>query len=307
MIKRPMGAMHLKKFDKLVFPILGSPKRDGFRCAIVNSEAKSKSLKPIANEFTRNELSSESYNNLDGELMLRDPATPFNEISSAFRAYKGEPDFLFYVFDYIDTELGFSQRLEKLQIVVSHLNQIQGLPCRVVLVDQVVLNNLDELYAYEKKCLKEGFEGVMIRSLDGPYKQGKSTEKEGYLLKLKRTKDSEAEILGFVELMHNENPKETNELGLTKRATKKENLIPAGTLGVFKLRDLYSLVEFECGTGKGLTAKLRQEIWNNRDKYLGQVIKYEYQPVGVKEKPRHPIWLAFRGREDLEKEYAGTP
>ena len=53
-----------------------------------------------------------------------------------------------------------------------------------------------------------GFEGAMVRSLDGRYKNGRSTLREGLLLKVKPWKDSEAEILEVYEMMRNENEEE---------------------------------------------------------------------------------------------------
>ena len=296
-LTRPMSASHLRNFDKLKFPVIGSPKRDGFRCVVFDEQARSKSLKLIANNYTRDFLSNYVFNKLDGELMLADPKTPFNEISSAFRKFGGSPTIRFYVFDYVDFKLGFEDRLKLLRQTVDNCNKAGY--TQIIMVEQVILHSLDELYAYENKCLSEGFEGVMLRQPDSPYKQGRSTERECYLLKLKRTRDSECEILGFTELMHNENEKTTNELGLSTRATNKENKVLGNTLGNFLVRDIYTGIEFEIGGGKGLTKKLRQEIWDNRTDYIGELIKYEYQPVGVLEKPRFPQWLGFRSKDDL--------
>ena len=52
-------------------------------------------------------------------------------------------------------------------------------PGQVKLVLPIEIRNERELLAIEEKCLGDGFEGVMIRSVDGPYKEGRSTEREG--------------------------------------------------------------------------------------------------------------------------------
>jgi len=68
-----------------------------------------------------------------------------------------------------------------------------------------VINSAEELDAFEAACLRDGFEGVMLRSPSGRYKFGRSTLKENLLLKLKRFEDAEAQIIGFEELSHNAN------------------------------------------------------------------------------------------------------
>ncbi|MFM7851045.1 MAG: hypothetical protein ACKO96_03815, partial [Flammeovirgaceae bacterium] len=61
--------------------------------------------------------------------------------------------------------------------------------------------------------LERGYEGVMIRGLHGPYKQGRATLKQGWLMKLKEFDDDEAVIIGYEEKMKNNNAAQVNELG----------------------------------------------------------------------------------------------
>lgn len=138
---------------------------------------------------------------------------------------------------------------------------------------------------------------VMLRHPDGPYKHGRSTAKEGWLLKVKRFEDSEARIIGFSELMHNANEAKRNELGHLERSSKKAGKQGAQVLGSFIVKDLKTGVEFDIGTG--FTASQRQELWNVGDNLLGRIIKYKSQPTGVKDKPRFPVFLGFRDNRDL--------
>jgi len=143
---------------------------------------------------------------------------------------------------------------------------------------------------------------VMIRDPQGPYKNGRSTEREGWLLKLKRFVDSEARVTGFVEQLHNANEATINELGSTARSSAKAGLVPAGTLGKFLAVDVngrFPGLELKIGTGKGLTLALRNEIWNNQAKYMGKLVKYRFQEIGVKDAPRIPVWLGFRDPDDM--------
>lgn len=97
--------------------------------------------------------------------------------------------------------------------------------------------------------------------------------------------------------MHNDNPAEVSELGLTKRSSHKENKVPTGTLGSLVVRDLNTNVEFEIGTG--FTAQERADWWRDKCDVIGRIVKYKYFPTGSKDKPRFPVFLGFRSKEDL--------
>ncbi len=293
-IKKPMkGDSANDSLHLLKFPLFVSPKLDGFRCLKLNGKALSSSLKPIRNAYTRNYIEQYLPDNIDGELMLADKSAKFTDISSAFSSHDGEPDFVFHAFDLISDKPFNMRHGDITKTVITTKDE------RLQLVIQTTVHNLDELLQFESDCLADGYEGIMIRSITGPYKSGKSTVKEGWLLKLKRFVDSDAEIISFIEEMTNNNEKVIQETGRSKRSSKQANKAPAGTLGGFAVRDIHSGVEFEVGTGQGLTDALRQEIWDNQAKYKDLLIKYKYQQIGTKDKPRQPVWLGFRPREDI--------
>ena len=139
----------------------------------------------------------------------------------------------------------------------------------------------------------------MVRRPGGSYKCGRATFKSQDLIKIKRFVDSEAVIIGFEEKLRNENEAETDELGHTKRSSAKAGLVPAGTLGTLLVRDIKDGREFGIGTYKGLKKEDLQEIWDNRDKYLGKIVKYQYQFVGTKDLPRIPSFQGFRDERDM--------
>lgn len=294
MITRPILAGTLKNFNSLKFPIIVSPKFDGIRCLKIEGEVVSRTLKPIPNHFIRKTLNKILPNNIDGEIIA---GNSFQECASKIMSFEGEPSFIYWAFDYILNSLSetYENRIISLKNIVENINSDF-----VKFVETKRIDNLNELYEYEEKVLNLGYEGVMIRSILGPYKCGRSTEKEGILLKLKRFLDAEAIIIGFEEMLHNENKREIDNLGYTKRSSSKEGKIGSNTLGNFIVRDVVSGIVFSIGTGIGLTAKLRKHIWNNQKRYLGNFIKYKYQPTGVKTSPRLPVWLGFRSEEDFE-------
>ena len=112
------------------------------------------------------------------------------------------------------------------------------------------------------------------------------------MLKVKRFEDSEAEILRIEEEMHNANEAQRDNLGRTKRSTAKEGKVGKGTMGALVVRDLKTGVEFNIGSG--FTASDRQDEWKP-----GEIVKYRYFPVGIKTKPRHPVYIGRRSNIDL--------
>jgi DNA ligase-1 len=293
-IKKPMLAETCDDVTTLRFPVLATPKLDGIRCLVVGGKALSRKFKEIPNRYIQR-LVSQLPEGLDGELMLRhrmDEGIPtFQKVTSAVMSEDGEPNFLYYVFDYAPDSLktSYQQRMD-------NLAQLK-FPEFVQLVLPTLIPNLTELREYESRVLSQGYEGVMVRLPDGPYKCGRSTVREGYLLKIKRFKDSEAEIIGFEERMHNNNEAKLDELGHTKRSSHKENLVPAGMLGAFIVRDVKTGLEFSIGTG--YDDEFRKKVWENPYRYVRKLVKYKYQEVGQKDLPRFPVFLGFRDERDL--------
>ena len=67
------------------------------------------------------------------------------------------------------------------------------------------------------------------------------------------------------------------------------------TLGSIILR--YGGSEFKCGTG--FNDAQRQEIWDNKGKYLGKLASIRYMEVGSKDKPRVSSFQGWRHEDDL--------
>ncbi len=222
----------------------------------------------------------------------------FSECSSAVMSREGKPDFVYWMFDLVDPtdpREPYEERLTRMDAWI--WQQKRDIP--VIVTPTQWIKDLNGLQQFERVCLSNGFEGLMVREPSGHYKEGRSTAREGILLKIKRFQDSEAEIIGFEELCTNTNAAEKDHLGLTKRSHKKAGKVPAGTLGKFVVRDLKTRKQFSIGTGRGLTQAYRKQIWDNQDQYLGKIVKYQYQGYGTKNLPRLPVWLGFRDERDL--------
>lgn len=293
---KPMLASEAN-LPKLTFPLIVSPKLDGIRAVVRNGVVLSRSLKPIPNLHVQELFGRSEYEGFDGELIVGSPVAPdvFHVTSGAVRRRDGKPFVRFFVFDILEAGgAPYSHRRAYLE------HAFLGLSYRPVeLVSEFQVSSLDGLEVVEEECLKSGYEGVMLRSPDGPYKFGRSTACEGYLLKLKRFKDSEARIIAVEELMHNENEATVNELGRTERSSHKENLVPAGTMGKLYVQDIHTGQRFRIGTG--FTAEQREWFWHRNVLNIaaGLIVRYKFFPVGVKDLPRHPSYLGLRDAFDL--------
>jgi DNA ligase 1 len=279
--------------ESLAYPLIASPKIDGIRCLIIDGKPMSRSLKPIPNRHVTKLLTGTHLNGLDGELLIGDGSS-FQKVTSGIMSHDGEPDFTFHVFDdFTQPNARYHMRVASYEERLRSLCQFEE---RVIPVRTRLIRDFAELSDFTEQCLSRGYEGAMVRTPSGPYKFGRSTFKEGYLVKVKPFEDAEATVIGFEEQMENTNEKTTNELGNSKRSSHKAGKVPKDTLGALILHSA-EFGEFRCGTG--LDDALRKEIWLRRDKYDGATVTFRFQRIGMKDKPRIPAFKGFRHIHDL--------
>lgn len=290
--KPMLAAPAPEDLTKIRFPILVSPKLDGIRCVKLNGKALSRKLLPIPNNFVRNWIEKNLPDGIDGELMLSSmQAATFNEVQSAIMSVDGEPDFVFCAFDWYSS-LPFRNRFALVSQTPWPMSEQDWLRLRVVPHEETY--SVDRLLEMASEFCAAGFEGAMIRDPNGPYKFGRSTEKEGYLLKLKSFADEEATVIGVVEQMENTNEATVNELGQTKRSSAKAGKVPKGVLGALVCR-FDDGTEFEVGSG--FTDGERADWWQDASKLEVRItVKHQPPPGGRKpgEAPRFPVFKGFR-------------
>lgn len=278
--------------NNLRFPLLASAKLDGIRAVVRDGIVYSRSNKPIPNKYVQDKF--KNLNTLDGELIVGLPTAKdcYTQTTSHVMSHdKVDFPVTFYVFDCIwDLQAEYSKRQQLI------LDTVGNTYACVNVLEQTLINSLEALLDYEERCLTDGYEGLILRDPYAPYKMGRSTAREGYLLKLKRFVDAEAVVIGFEERMHNGNEATISELGRTKRSSHKANKSGRGDLGALVCRTAEG-IEFNIGTG--FTDSERQRIWDSPDHFLGKYVKFKYFPVGVKEAPRHPVFLGWRDVRDM--------
>lgn len=291
-IQKPLLAGN---FDptKAKFPYIASPKIDGIRFLMIDGVAVSRTFKPIRNKHIQSLLSQYLPDGVDGELTSGDT---FQSSTSAVMTIEGESEFKVWIFDYVNPECNtIAPWMNRIEVASEIIFKILPPFNFKVLDGGYIIRTLQDLERYETYCLNEGFEGVMLRDPNGTYKFGRSTVNDNILLKVKRFEDDEAELIAIEEKMSNQNVAEKDAFGYVKRSASLDGMVPMNTAGTLVVRNKDGL---EFGIGSGLDDKTREELWNNKEKYIGKLVKYKYFPQGVKELPRHPVFLGFRDEED---------
>lgn len=295
---RPLLAASIdsaEQLEALSYPMIASPKVDGIRVLCHPQLGPvTRSLKPVRSTYVRSNLEGQLNWGFDGEVTCGPISAPnvFNRTTTGVMAGDSQDEFTYWVFDdFTQPDAAYSHRHSTLCDRV-----FKDKPPFVSLLPSALVYNPEDVTFYEQLWLADGFEGVMLRHMLGRYKYNRSTFKEGILLKLKRFEDAEAEIIGFEPLFHNTNTQTRNHLGLAERSDHKDGKVQAETLGNLLVRDCSGRFG-EFSIGSGFDQALRQEIWDDQPKYLGKIVTFKYQKVGVLEKPRFPIFARFRADE----------
>ena len=282
--------------EQVRLPVYVSTKLDGIRCVIIDGVAYSRSLKPIRNKYIQSIIGNEKYNGFDGELVVGNiyDKDVFQKTTSGVMSEKGEPNFVFYVFDdFTHPTLPYSERADVMR------DKVDTLTDHIKFLGQKLIHTVDDIKLVLGKEQSLGGEGLILRNPDGVYKFGRSTPKQQLSIKLKFFEQQEYKIVDVVERMHNANEARVNEMGYTERSSHKDNMIPMNTFGAFVM-ELQDGRNFNVGSGLGLTDAVRKEIWDNRDKYIGKIATVRQMKVGSKNGiPRLPTFVGLRDKEDM--------
>lgn len=339
-IEQPMLAAEFSPEKHLsLLPLYATPKVDGIRFYVKAGRVWTRANKPLPNKSLRLLLPCILPEGTDGEITASEPNDPiaFQKATSlAMGVYSDITPTRISLFDYVSPSepdiAPYFQRIADLaewwrtrtQLTISAQTICNSVPL-VLLGEQLgcssgevvaMLNHLRSRVTilqptacrkpshpekFLATCLAQGYEGIMLRLPHGGYKFGRSTQDEALLLKYKPWADSEATIIDFEELMHNDNEQFCNELGKSKRSSASDGKRPGGVLGSFLVQECKSGLTFSVGGGKGFTQALRSTVWNNREAYTNAVIKYRYLAAGTKPggAPRMPQFIGFRDSRDL--------
>lgn len=292
-------------------PLWVQPKHDGIRGQICGSVVYSgREGKLLPNDYVQSFVQCQLQGaHLDSEIMVRRHSTegardsipdervglqptayewlPFADlilgpgqripgIESQLMSRLGAPDFCFVVFDDLNQpQMRYENRLNLARTQVSFLHD-RGFAKYIRLVENYPAYNLKEYTELEDYFVGLGHEGACARLWNGPYKEGRSTMNEKYLMKHKRFVDAECYVLGVDQLY-----------------SEAEGCLK-DTMGALVCRSNDFDESFKIGTG--YTKALRDWWWARRFDIISQpeLITYKFQPHGTRDRPRSPVYLNVR-------------
>jgi DNA ligase-1 len=301
--------------SKLKYPVIIQPKIDGARALNLDGNLTGRSLKPHRNKHVAQVFSKPQFLGLDGEMMVGRPTDSdlCRNTTSALSSIKGEPSVTWAVFDYLIPGVIGLRYEDRLKALHDFLQSPAGhaIGRFVYLVESKLVFGLQELLDQESQWLDEGYEGLIVRDPNGLHKQGRSTVKEGGLLRVKRFIEVNATVLELIEGQTNGNEAKLNELGLTERSSHQANMAPNGMLGKMICRldeDVLdpgnpSTVLFPKGmiitvSPGNMPHSERLRYWLHPGELVLQQVKVKMFPKGVKDKPRFPTFVALRMESD---------
>lgn len=292
MFKPMLAYSKTPDLDSINYPVFASPKLDGVRCLIIDGVAVSRSLKPIPNLYVQQLIGREELNGLDGELTLRGAkGLDFNLNQSAFMSRTGKPAFVFNVFDSFNNHKDeFVKRLDDASHIVDKCCSLN-----VISVPHKRFSGPATLRDFWGKCVDAGYEGAIVRDMHGPYKHGRSTLKQGWMLKLKDWFDEEFEIIAIEELQHNENEATIDNLGNQVRSSHKAGQVGGDTLGAMWLKTAKG-TGFKVGTG--FDAEQRKALWRIGNDLIGKFASIKHNGESKYGVPRFPVFKGLRDAID---------
>ena len=202
-------------FDKIDF-WYGSRKLDGVRCSFRQFEGNIKttsrggkhydaSTEHIRNHPTFRKIFEDNPDlELDGELYIHGRSLQY--ISGLARVEKDTSrciELEYWIYDIMDSELSFDERLSYLEQLVEDYNLTSDLYSEFASTDLKVrilphekVSGWTNIKKLHDRYVDEGFEGIVIRDPDRTYNYGGRTND---MIKWKEYRDEEFEIVGYSE------------------------------------------------------------------------------------------------------------
>lgn len=294
MIRKPMKLSDCL-IDKIKYPVLVQCKVDGVRAQNQGGTLYTRTLKPFANLATQKYFSDPMFEGFDGEMYcggIRDPDL-CRKTTSGVNSIQGDPEAKWMVFDLVGSDLPYQERLEVLKRRIRMIDDP-----RIHLVQWTMCMDEKHLLDLENTFLNLGYEGVVVRTIDGGYKEGRVGKTDPIATRIKRFTEEEAVVLIIEEAEENLNEKQVNELGLSFRTSHQENKIGKGMVGAMTCRDIKTGKGIRVGAGT-MPHSDRKMYWENQEELVGKTIKYKCFPHGEHLKPRFPTFVTIRPEWDL--------
>jgi len=267
--------------DKITFPVFCQPKLDGLRCIITRQGAFSRQWKPFVTLQHIRDAVQPLFDKhpdilaFDGEMYSHELKENFEKIVSIVKQPKATPEDIekckqsvqYHIYDVIyDKPKKYSARQAEILTMLTILfdqDQEQEYIQYVETLPAFNQEEMDQLYA---SCIREGYEGQMIRTWDSVYQHKRTKD----LLKRKDFHENEYEIVGYKE------GKGSREGCIILRLAMAD-----GT-------------EFDSVPVGGI--EYQQKLWNRRLDLLGLQATVKYQNLSSDGVPRFNNTIKIRTR-----------
>ena len=171
----------------------------------------------------------------------------------------------YHIYDFVDLDnenIIYKDRHKYLtDFLSSNINNISL--CKTV--DTILVEKLDDIKIYHDNFVKDGYEGIMIRDMNGIYEINKRSK---YLQKFKEFLEEEFKIVGFHEGSSDE--KGSVIWNCVTKDNQEFSVRPKGT--------------FES----------RKKLFDEGDKYIGKLLTVIFQEYSAESIPRFPVGKSIR-------------
>lgn len=255
---------------RISFPCMVQAKLDGVRCIMYkDSEGvhlRSRRGKDLNIPHIQRYLEDHpEILPLDGELYNHGDLTFQGIISAVKRLSKATDKINIVVYDKpVENVSNYDRQFKLLKADKKRVSKKDP----IKFLDTIIANNLEEIYEYHDKMVKQGYEGVIIRNFNGLYEMG---YRSNNLIKLKRFFDEEFPIVDIIEATGRD--KGTAIFILKAKNGKEFNARPQGSKA------------------------LRASYLTNRKELIGKLCTVKYQELSDYGIPRFPSAIAIRDYE----------
>lgn len=276
----PMLAQPFEKREsKLTYPLDVQPKLDGVRAlakwegdkvVLISRSGKPWLVTTHLNEQLERIMPKGTV--LDGEIYLHGKGFQWITARTKKRQ-EGTEQLQYHVYDMPETEVSDSDPWEDRKHYLAGL--LNGIPQterpHIIMVGTSDADNKARLLKVHDGFVSIGYEGLIVRTLDGVYEYG---HRSPGLLKVKAFQDAEYEIVGH-----------TDGVGVEKG------------LVIWTCSDPKSGKTFD--TRPRGTHDERRHLFNEAEKYYGSALKVRYFGLTDEGLPRFPIGVGIRAEEDI--------
>jgi ATP-dependent DNA ligase len=132
-------------------------------------------------------------------------------------------------------------------------------------IEQYLVTNAEQARNYYEQFVEEGYEGAMVRNIEGKYKHGRARVSQNLIFKFKSLLKGTGRIVEVLEGLREDR--------LAGYAGSIRVVMPDG-------------VETKLMFSRGFNMYEKKRLWEKRDTLLGKTAEIEYIAVGNKLRPR---------------------